>query len=130
MIPTARDKLFSGLVDGRGDIALGNLTITPERLKIVDFSDPFAIGVREIVVAGQNAPVLESLDDLAGQEVVVRPSSSYYESLVELNASLKKNSKKPVKLIPADDSLEDEDLLEMVNAGLLPATPTCEQIIL
>ncbi|MBW2483694.1 MAG: transporter substrate-binding domain-containing protein, partial [Deltaproteobacteria bacterium] len=48
MIPTARDELFSGLVAGRGDIALGNITITPERLKIVDFSDPFAKGVKEI----------------------------------------------------------------------------------
>ena len=119
MIPTARDGLFSGLVDGRGDIALGNLTITPERLKIVDFSDPFAIGVREIVVAGQNAPVLESLDDLAGQEVVVRPSSSYYESLKLLNEQFSKSRKKPVKLVSADEYLEDEDLLEMANAGLV-----------
>ena len=69
MIPTARDELFSGLVAGRGDIALGNITITPERLKIVDFSDPFAKGVREIVVAGQGAPTLKGLDDLAGQKV-------------------------------------------------------------
>ena len=68
MIPTARDVLLSGLVAGRGDIALGNITITPERLKIVDFSDPFAKGVREIVVAGQDTPALKGLDDLAGQE--------------------------------------------------------------
>jgi ABC-type amino acid transport substrate-binding protein len=38
VIPTRRDRLLPGLVDGRGDIAAGNLTITPERLKlIVDF---------------------------------------------------------------------------------------------
>jgi membrane-bound lytic murein transglycosylase MltF len=119
MIPTVRDKLFSGLIDGRGDIALGNLTITPERLKIVDFSDPFAKGVREIVVAGQNAPALEALDDLAGQEVIVRPSSSYYESLKLLNEQFSKSRKKTVKLVPADEYLEDEDLLEMANAGLV-----------
>jgi len=76
-----RDELFSGLVAGRGDIAVGNITITPERLKIVDFSDPFAKGVREIVVAGQGAPALRNLDDLPGREVFVRISSSYYESL-------------------------------------------------
>lgn len=119
MIPTSRDNLFSGLVDGRGDIALGNLTITPERLKIVDFSDPFAKGVREIVVAGQNAPALESLDDLAGQEVIVRPSSSYYESLKLLNEHFSQSRKKTVNLVPADEYLEDEDLLEMANAGLV-----------
>jgi len=119
MIPTARDELFSGLVDGRGDIALGNITITPERLKIVDFSDPFAKGVKEIVVAGQGAPALKSLEDLAGREVFVRTSSSYYESLKDLNEKFVKSGKEPMSLLPADESFEDEDLLEMANAGLL-----------
>ena len=39
-IPVTRDKLLPALVKGLGDIALANLTITPERKKIVDFSDP------------------------------------------------------------------------------------------
>jgi membrane-bound lytic murein transglycosylase MltF len=119
MIPTARDELFSGLVAGRGDIALGNITITPERLKIVDFSDAFAKGVKEIVVAGQGAPALRSLDDLAGQEIFVRTSSSYYESLKHLNEEFLNSSRKPMNLLPADESFEDEDLLEMANAGLV-----------
>jgi membrane-bound lytic murein transglycosylase MltF len=119
IVPTVRDELFSGLVSGRGDIAVGNLTITPERLKIVDFSDPFAKGVREIVVAGQGAPALKGLDDLAGQEVFARTSSSYYESLKRLNEEFMKSRKKPVKISPADEYFEDEDLLEMANAGLV-----------
>jgi membrane-bound lytic murein transglycosylase MltF len=119
MIPTARDELFSGLAAGRGDIALGNITITPERLKIVDFSDPFAKGVKEIVVAGQGAPALGGLDDLAGQEIFVRTSSSYYESLKDLNEKFVESGKNPMSLIPADESFEDEDLLEMANAGLV-----------
>ena len=119
IIPTMRDELFSGLVAGRGDIALGNLTITPERLKIVDFSDPYAKGVREIVIAGQGAPTLNGLADLAGQDVFVRTSSSYYESLKRLNEEFKKSGKKPVKILPADEYLEDEDLLEMANGGLI-----------
>jgi len=119
MVPTVRDELFSGLVAGRGDIAVGNLTITPERLKIVDFSDPFAKGVREIMVAGQVAPALKGLDHLAGQEVFARTSSSYYESLKRLNEEFMKSRKKPVKISPADEYFEDEDLLEMANAGLV-----------
>ena len=119
-IPVRRDELIPGLVKGRGDIAVANLTITSQRQKSVDFSNPLMTGVRELLVTGPAAPSVAILDDLAGKEIHVRKSSSYYESLVELNASLKKNSKKPVKLIPADDSLEDEDLLEMVNAGLIP----------
>jgi membrane-bound lytic murein transglycosylase MltF len=119
IIPTLRDELFSGLVDGRGDIAMGNITITPERLKIVDFAGPYAKGIREILVAGPTAPELKGLDDLAGQEVFVRPSSSYYESLKRLNKEFKKSRKKSVKLLPADEYFEDEDLLEMVNGGLV-----------
>jgi membrane-bound lytic murein transglycosylase MltF len=119
-IPVRRDELIPGLLKGRGDIAVANLTITSQRQKKADFSNPLMTGVRELLVTGPAAPSIASLDDLAGKEIHVRKSSSYYESLVELNATLKKNGKKPVKLIPADDSLEDEDLLEMVNAGLIP----------
>jgi membrane-bound lytic murein transglycosylase MltF len=119
-IPVRRDELIPGLVKGLGDIAVANLTITPERQKHVDFSNPLMTGVQELLVTGPAAPSVASLDDLAGKEIHVRKSSSYYESLVQLNASLKKNGKKPIKLIPVDDVLEDEDLLEMVNAGLIP----------
>ncbi|MBW2412133.1 MAG: lytic transglycosylase F, partial [Deltaproteobacteria bacterium] len=119
-IPVRRDELIPGLVKGRGDIAVANLTITSQRQKHVDFSDPLMTGVRELLVTGPAAPSVTSLDDLAGREIHVRKSSSYYESLVELNTSFKKKGRKPVKLILADDLLEDEDLLEMVNAGLIP----------
>jgi membrane-bound lytic murein transglycosylase MltF len=49
----------------------------------------------------------------------VRPSSSYYESLVRLNAELAAAGKQPVTLKEAPEALEDDDLLEMVNAGLV-----------
>ena len=119
-IPVSRDELIPGLVEGRGDIAAANLTITPERQEFADFSDPFFAGVSEIVVSGPGAPKLASVDDLAGKAIHVRKSSSYYASLVRLNEQLKKAGKSEVKLILADENLEDEDLLEMVNAGLMP----------
>ena len=118
--PVPRDKLIPDLVEGLGDIAVANLTITPERQKQVDFSDPMQTGVKELLVTGPAAPTVTSIDDLAGQKIHVRKSSSYYESLVLLNNSLKKRGKAPLKLIPAEEIFEDEDLLEMVNAGLIP----------
>ena len=120
VIPTHRDKLFSGLAEGKGDIAAGNLTITADRERIVDFSDPFTTGVKEIVVSGPSVEGPRTVDDLAGREVFVRKSSSYYQSLVELNERFKKEKKKPVELNLVDDLLEDEDLLEMMAAGLVP----------
>jgi membrane-bound lytic murein transglycosylase MltF len=118
-IPVGRDELIPGLVEGRGDIAAANLTITDERRREVDFSDPIGTGVDEIVVTGPASPPIQSVQDLSGQEVFVRKSSSYHESLLRLNAELEKAGKPPVRLKLAPETLEDEDLLEMVNAGLV-----------
>ncbi|MCK4784932.1 MAG: lytic transglycosylase F [Desulfobacteraceae bacterium] len=119
-IPVTRDQLIPALVEGLGDIAAAALIITPERRKVVDFANPLLKGVDEIVVTGANAPKLSGLDDLSGKEIYVRKSSSYYERLVRLNESFKKAGKPQIILKPADEYLEDEDLLEMVNAGLIP----------
>ena len=120
VIPVTRDRLLPALAAGYGDIAASNLTITPERLETVDFSDPFLTGVNEVVVTGPGAPALASLDELAGQEIHVRPSSSYFQSLTRLNESFRDAGRPEMTLTPAAAYLEDEDLLEMVNAGLLP----------
>jgi membrane-bound lytic murein transglycosylase MltF len=123
-VPVPRDQMLARLTTGKGDIAVGTLTITPERSKIVDFSDALVTGVKEIAVTGPNSPTLHSLDDLSGQEVFVRKSSSYWEHLEALNARLKSQGKASVKLRAAPEDLEDEDLLEMLNAGLVPVVIT------
>lgn len=119
-IPVNRDELIPDLLNGVGDIAAGALTITPKRKKLIDFSEPFLTKVREIIVTGPSSPTLSSLDDLAGKTIHVRKSSSFYEHLVRVNASFKIAGTPEIKLVLAEENLEDEDLLEMVNAGLLP----------
>jgi len=114
-IPSSRQYLLQNLVDGLGDIAAGNLTVTPSRLAIVDFTDPHPKPVNEIVVTGPSAPLLKNVSDLEEVDIYVRKSSSYYEHLVNITEKQNLN----FNLIPADEHLEDEDLLEMVNAGLL-----------
>src|SRR5262249_48099660 len=118
-IPTRRADLADALLSGRGDIATGNLTITPERLKVVDFSNPVLKNVSEIVVASPGAEAIASVDDLSGKEVFAREKSIYHESLQALNTDLGKRGKAPVKVRFAPPDLEDEDLLEMANAGLV-----------
>jgi membrane-bound lytic murein transglycosylase MltF len=118
-IPVQRDQLLTGLAAGKGDIAAANLTITPERQKLADFSAAGATNVSELVVTGPSSPNVANLDDLAGKEVFVRKSSSYYESLIALNKKFAAEKKAPVILKEAPETLEDEDLLEMLNAGLV-----------
>ena len=118
-IPVRRDQLLPALAAGKGDIVAANLTITPERQKLVDFTTPTMASVSEVVVSGPASPKIASLDDLSGQEIFVRKSTSYYESLVALNKKFAAEKKAPVKLKEAPETLEDEDLLEMLDAGLV-----------
>ena len=118
-VPTARDRLLPGLVEGRGDVAAANLTVTEERRESVDFSAPVLTNISEIVVTGPASPPVAKLEDLSGQQVFVRPSSSYWESLEALNERFKKERRPAAVLTAAPEKLEDEDLLEMLNAGLI-----------
>jgi membrane-bound lytic murein transglycosylase MltF len=120
ILPVHRDQLIPALLQGYGDIIAANLTITPERQAQVQFSDPLMEDVKELVVTGPAAPTLSGVDDLSGLQLQVRRSSSYWESLELLNERLRSAEKPPVDLVPALENLEDEDLLEMVDAGLLP----------
>jgi len=43
------------------------------------------------------------------------------ENLINLNGVLKNADKEPVKIVEADEHLEDSDLMEMVSAGIIPA---------
>jgi membrane-bound lytic murein transglycosylase MltF len=122
MIPTTRDELLKDVVDGRGDIAAGNLTATDERRKIVDFVAPAdQKPVSELVLTGPKSPAIATAEDLSGKTVHVRRASSYYESLVALNATLKGAGKPAANLVVVPDALEDEDMMEMLNAGLFEA---------
>jgi len=119
LVPTRRDNLAAALFDGRGDIVAAGVTITPERLKLADFTDPVLKNVSEIVVGSSEAPPVAAAEDLSGREVFVRKGSIFQESVEKLNAELSTKGKPPVRERFAPDNLEDEDLLEMVNANLV-----------
>jgi len=118
-IPVARDELLTSLVEGRGDIAAAGLTITPERDAIIDFTDPLTREISEVLVTGPSAPDIASIDDLSGKMIYVRASSSYRSSLDKLNVRFRDEGRPEIVLQDASEYLEDVDLLEMVNAGLL-----------
>ena len=122
IIPTARGEFIAALRGGRGDIAMGNQMITSERSKVVDFSDPAMKDVSEIVVTGPGGPSIGAVEDLAGKEVFITRFSSFYESVERLNVELARGGKPPVKVRLAPESLEPEDILEMVNAGIVKLT--------
>jgi membrane-bound lytic murein transglycosylase MltF len=121
-IPVNRGQMIPGLLEGQGDIAMGNLTITPERLKQVDFTRPFMRNAVEIAISGPGTERIGTAEDLSGKEVYLRKSSSYYQSIENLNAQLARAGKAPVKVRLAPENLEAEDILEMVHAGVVKIT--------
>ena len=128
MVPMSRDELYPALVSGKVDMVAAMVTVTPEREKLVAFSDPTRKNVNEVVVTGPGAPPIATVDDLSGQKVFVRKGSIYQDNLVRLNADLKARGKAPVIINEAPVVLEDDDILEMVNAGLVPITVVDEYL--
>ncbi len=121
-IPVPRDRLLPGLVEGIGDIAAAGLTITQQRQESIDFTRPYLTGVDEVLVSHKQVKPPPDLDALSGQEIFVRKSSSYYDSLLSLNHHLSEKGLKPVIIEAADETLETEDILEMVNTGAIKRT--------
>ncbi len=122
VLPTRRDALYDSLIQGRGDVVIAGVTVTPELEKLVDFTTPTKQNVREIIVTGPGAPQLATVEDLAGQDVVVREGGVQAASLAKLNATLKRQGKPLVRIRTVPLLLEDEDILEMTNSGLVKIT--------
>jgi membrane-bound lytic murein transglycosylase MltF len=126
-IPVRPDQIEAALKEGVGDLVACGLVVTPEREQRVAFSIPVQTDVKQIVVTRKDFGQLSSLEDLAGEKVFVNPLTTYYENLEKQNESLQKEGKPAILIEKADKSLLDEDLLEMVNAGILPATVTLKE---
>jgi membrane-bound lytic murein transglycosylase MltF len=126
-IPLRPDQIESALTAGVGDLVAYGIAVTPEREQKVAFSVPFLTGVKQIVVTGKDFGPVSSLQGLSGKKVFVNPVTTYYGNLEKVNESLRKAGKPPILIQNADKNLMDEDLIEMVNAGILPATVTITQ---
>jgi membrane-bound lytic murein transglycosylase MltF len=128
-IPVHRDDLIPMLERGEADIALGGLTVSAERATRVDFSHPLGTGISEIPVTGPRSAPLADLGSLSDRVVLVRRSSIYWTNLSRISDSLVALGRAPIRLMAADETLEDEDILAMVSAGLVDVTVTDSWII-
>jgi len=123
-IPVRPEQLEQALLQGLGDVIAFGVIVTPEREKEVLFTAPIDSDVKQVIVTGPKTLPITSLEDLSGKEVYVNPLTAYYENIEHLSESLQNAGRPPILVKRADPDLTDEDLLEMVNAGLLPATVT------
>ena len=126
-IPLRPDQMEAALTQGVGDLIAYGVVITPEREQQVAFSTPIQTDVTQIIVTGPNFGTVSTLADLGGKEVYANPLTTYYTNLQKVNETLQKEGKTPIVIKAADKNLMDDDLVQMVNAGLIPATVTTKQ---
>ncbi len=126
-LPMRVDQIEAALNQGVGDLIAYGVVVTPEREQRVAFSTPIMTDVSQIIVTGKNYGAVSSLADMGGKEVYVNPLTTYYGNLQKANEDLQKAGKAPIVIKAADKNLVDDDLVQMVNAGLLPATVTTKQ---
>ena len=119
LIATSETSLVSDVIAGQGDIA-ANVLRTFDRDDRVAFAKPMRAAVREVIVTGPGTAPLVSLEDVGGRAVHVRKNSDHHASLVRLNDQLKKIDRPPARIVFAPQS--DEELLDLVNSGTVPAT--------
>ncbi|RZL08784.1 MAG: transporter substrate-binding domain-containing protein, partial [Pedobacter sp.] len=127
-IPVSREHIIPLLNSGRADMIASGYTITDERKKQIDFSLPTVTGIRDVLVAGPSAPPIRSIEELAGKKVYVRENTSYQSSLARVNELLHKKNLQPIDIQFTGPYLEAEDILEMVDQGMIPYTVVSEDI--
>ena len=127
-IPLGRDSLQPKLADGYGDL-IATMVVTSRQPKYaVDFTDPLYDDAKAVIVSGPGQQQLSRLEDLSGREVYYFSNTTLYEKLRRLSDDLQRQGRAPIRLTPAAPDLRVEDLLEMVNAGLVPMTVAEDKI--
>ncbi len=112
VVPPSRAQLIPWLLQGKGDMIAASMTITDERKKKVQFTEPYFY-VNEMVVKKKGAPKPTNLEELKAQKVHVRKSSNYYNTLRGLGVR---------SVVYAPEAIETEALIGQVADAKIPLT--------
>lgn len=122
------NRQLSMLCDGKGDLVAHLVTITPERKKIVGFSQPLD-SARQVLVQrkhdqNDSAGTVRSPRELQGKRVEVRLKSAYYSTL----RTLKREKGIDIEIGAAQGHLTTSELIGKVNDGLIDFTVADDNI--
>jgi len=118
-IPVPKNLLLSSLKAGIGDIVAAGVRITPERMNEVDFTIPYLQNVSEVLVSHATAQPIRSIADLSQRRITIQPGWRSSKTLRRINARLLVQNLKPVELAETDGILSSEDILSLINEGLI-----------
>ncbi|MCC6690810.1 MAG: transporter substrate-binding domain-containing protein [Bacteroidia bacterium] len=120
---------------GKADIAAANLTVTNERNKIVNFSEPL-LQTRQVLI--QHKPkgwrqmeaqeiekrLIRNPNELIGKTVHVRKESSFYSRLMSLSEEVGGK----INITEASGTFDTEDLIGLVAKGYINYTVADENV--
>jgi polar amino acid transport system substrate-binding protein len=84
--PVAPGERIPRILQGELDMVLSQLTITPERLEIVDFSDPYLVAYEAVLVS--EASPIQTLEDLRGKTVAVAEDTASFHRYTKLHPEI------------------------------------------
>ena len=73
VVDIAFDSIVSGVQAGKYDMGMAGMTVNEERLQQVNFSDSYSTGIQVVIV--KEGGKVQSLDDLAGEDVIIGTQS-------------------------------------------------------
>lgn len=131
------NEIFDLLQKGDVDIVSANLTVTEERMKKVNFTEPL-VYTRQVLVQRkpkgwqnmnmetQNKGLVRTTIDLSGKSIYVRRESSFYSRLINLQDEIASK----INIIEVPGEVTTEGLIAMVANGKIPFTVSDENAAL
>ncbi|MFZ3577226.1 transporter substrate-binding domain-containing protein [Virgibacillus sp. DJP39] len=77
-IATKWDSLIGGLKADKFDVIIGQMTVTEERKKSVDFTDPYVV-TGSVLITREDATGISELEDIKGKKVGVGGGTTFEE---------------------------------------------------
>ncbi|MEG2005148.1 MAG: transporter substrate-binding domain-containing protein, partial [Bilophila sp.] len=112
--PMDFNGIIPGLQTGNVDVGIAGMTITPERAKVVKFSDGYYTSGLAILVR-EDEKQITKLEDLAGKNVAVKTGTSSVPFMTKFGKA------KELKHFPNNDGMFFELLSKGVDAVLFDA---------
>jgi membrane-bound lytic murein transglycosylase F len=131
------NSIFRQLNSGEVDIIAANLTVTKDRLNIVDFTDPLMLvpqvliqrkpdGWENMTSAELSQKLIRSTVELNDKKIHVRKGSSFYSRLISLSEEIGER----INIVEVPGEFDTEQLINKVASGEIDYTIADENVAL
>lgn len=111
------DTITAGSWGGRWDLSIGSMSVTIERAKHVDFTDPYYYDYGTVVVP--TASTVQSISELDGKSICVGTATTYEQWLNGTLEIVDPNKQDPPKDVQLTSLPTDNECIQAVQAGRL-----------